>query len=135
MHGISFLVQACEIPDELILNLDQTAASKVTMAEKQSVAGGTEKRCITATESMTGKPLPLQVICKWTMEKCLPENAWDDKRFLSMKSTGATIDGIVMPYIDKVKKDTSLHEDKKSLLICDAFTGQNTGVVKKGFLS
>ena len=55
LHDISFLVQAHEILDELILNLDETpskfvAASKVTMAEKGSkyvsVAGGTDKQTL-----------------------------------------------------------------------------------------
>ena len=46
------------------------AASKVTMVEKGlkhvSIAGGTDKRCITltVTESMSGQLLPLQVIYK-----------------------------------------------------------------------
>ena len=69
------MTKSHEIPDELILNLDQTssnfvAASKVTMAEKgskrASIAGGTDKRCITltVTESMSGQFLPLQIIYK-----------------------------------------------------------------------
>ena len=64
-----------EIPDELILSLDQTsskfvAASKVTIVEKGSkhvsIAGGREKRCIpsTVTENISGQLLSLQVIYK-----------------------------------------------------------------------
>ena len=59
LHEISSLKKSHEIPDELILNLDQTssrfvAASKVTMAGKGSkhvsIAVGTDKRrCITLT--------------------------------------------------------------------------------------
>ena len=38
---------------------------------------------------------------------------------------------ILLPYIGKVKKEISLPNDQKSLLIWDAFTGQNTDAVKK----
>ena len=55
LHDIAFLTVSHKIPDELILNLDQTpskfvAASKVTMAEQGSkhvsIAGGADKRCM-----------------------------------------------------------------------------------------
>ena len=93
LHEISSLTKSHEIPDELILNLDQTspkfvAANMVTMAEKGlkqvSIAGGTNKRCITltVTKSMSGQLLPLQVIYKGKMERCLPPKARDDTRSL-----------------------------------------------------
>ena len=93
LHEISSLTKSHEIPDELILNLDQAspkfvAASKLTIAEKGSkhvsIAGGTNKRCITLTvnESMSGQLLPLQVSYKGKMERCLPPKARDDKRSL-----------------------------------------------------
>ena len=124
LHEISSLTKTNEIPDELILNLDQTsskflAASKVTMAEKRSkyvpIAGGTDKRCITLTEteSISGQLLPLQVIFKGKTERCLPPKARDDKRFLfpyneehwsNNKETLRLIDGILLPYIEKNKK-------------------------------
>ena len=86
LHEISSLTKSHEIPDELILNLDQAspkfvAASKLTIAEKGSkhvsIAGGTNKRCITLTvnESMSGQLLPLQVSYKGKMERCLPPKA------------------------------------------------------------
>ena len=81
------------IPDELILNRDQTpskfvAASKVIMAEQGSkhvaIAGGSDKRCITliVTESVSGKLLPLQVIYKGKTGRCLPRNPGDDKIYI-----------------------------------------------------
>ena len=39
-------------------------------------------------------------------------------------------DGILLPYTEKTKKDLNLSNDQKSLLIWDAFTGQNTDAVK-----
>ena len=41
------------------------------------------------------------------------------------------IDGILLPYSEEVKRDLSLPNDQKKLLIWDAFTGQNTDSVKK----
>ena len=80
LQEISSLTKSAKIPDELILNLYQTssefvAASTVAMAEKGSkqisIAGDTDKRCITltVTESMSGQLLPLQVIHKEKTEK------------------------------------------------------------------
>ena len=151
LHDISSLTKSHEIPDELILNLGQSsskfvAASKVTMAEKRSkhvsIAGETDKRCITltVTESMSGQLLPLQVIYKGKTERCLPPKARDDKKcrfsynekhWSNNKETLRLIDGILLPYTEKTKKDLNLPNDQNSLLIWDAFTGQNTDAVKK----
>ena len=78
LYDISLLTKTHEIPDVLILNVDQTpkfvTARKVTMAKQGSkhvsVAGGNDKRCITLTvsESMSGALLPLQVIYKGKTE-------------------------------------------------------------------
>ena len=114
------------------------AASKVTMTEKGSkhvsVAGGTDKRCITltVTKRMSGQLLPLQVIYKGKTERCLPPKARDDKRFLFSynEETLRLFDGILLLYIEKTKKDLNLPNDQNSLLIWDAFTGQNTDAVK-----
>ena len=52
-----------------------------------------------------------------------------------MKNTGVTtktlqlIDGILMLHIEKAKKDLNLTNDQNSVLIWDAFTGQNTDAV------
>ena len=52
-----------------------------------------------------------------------------------MKNTGVTtktlqlIDGIFMLHIEKAKKDLNLTNDQNSVLIWDAFTGQNTDAV------
>ena len=118
LHEISSLTKSHKIPDELILNLDQTsskfvAASNVTMAEKGSkhvsIVGGTDKRCIilTVIESMSGQLLPLQVIYKRKSESCLPPNVRAGKRFLfsykekhcsNNKETLLLIRGILLPY-------------------------------------
>ena len=73
MHNICTLVQIYNIPDELILNIDQTPSkyvpiSNVTMTEKNSKhvrkQGADDKRAITLTlaETLSGDMLPFQMI-------------------------------------------------------------------------
>ena len=87
LQEISSLTKSAKIPDELILNLYQTssefvAASTVAMAEKGSkqisIAGDTDKRCVTltVTESMSGQLLPLQVIHREKTEKVSSSKSW-----------------------------------------------------------
>lgn len=150
LHDIASIVQDHSIPDELILNLDQTpskfvSASKVTMAgegEKHiSIAGGSDKRTITLTliEALSGKLLPVQVIYKGKTERCLPKDrqgaedflfSYNDTHWSNEKETIRVIDCILVPYIERVKTDLKLPKDQKCLLIWDAFTGQNTPKVK-----
>ena len=149
LHEISSLTKSHETPDELKILTKMSskfvAPSKVAIVEKGSkhvsIAGGTDKHCITltVTESMSGQLLPLQVIYKGKTERCLPPKARDDKRFpfscnekhwSNNKETLWLIDGILLAYIEKIKKNLHLPNNQKSLLIWNAFTGQNTNDVK-----
>ena len=73
LHNICTLVQIYNIPDELIINIDQTPSkyvpiSNVTMTEKNSKhvrkQGADDKRAITLTlaETLSGDMLPFQMI-------------------------------------------------------------------------
>ena len=53
-----------------------------------------------------------------------------EKYWRNKKENLGLIDGILLPYIEKTKKDLNLPTDQKSLLIWDAFTSQNTDAVK-----
>ena len=53
-----------------------------------------------------------------------------EKHWRNKKENLGLIDGILLPYIEKTKKDLNLLTDQKSLLIWDAFTSQNTDAVK-----
>ena len=83
LHDIVHAVVSHNIPDELIINVDQTPSkyvptADVTMAEKNSkhVArkGANDKRGITATlaESFSGEILPMQLIYKGKTNRSLP---------------------------------------------------------------
>ena len=150
LHDIASIVQADNIPDELILNLDQTpskfvSASKVTMAGESEkhipIVGGSDKRAITLTliETLNGKLLLMQVIYKGKTERCLPKVRPGDEYFLfsyndnhwsNEKESIRVIDCILASYIEYVKTDLKLQKDQKCLLIWDAFTGQNTPKVQ-----
>ena len=83
LHDISREVLQYGIPDELIINIDQTPSKfvqteNITMNSKGekhvSRTGGNDKRCITATlcESLDGTMLPFQLIYKGKTERSLP---------------------------------------------------------------
>ena len=70
---------------------------------------------------------------------CLPPKIRNDKQFLfsynekhwsNNKETLQLIDGILLPYIEKTKKELNLPNDQQPLLIQDVFTGQNTDAAK-----
>ena len=83
LYEITVKVRKCNIPDELIINVDQTpskfaATDNVTMAAKGekhiSRAGATDKRAITVTlsESLDGHTLPFQLIYTGKTQRSLP---------------------------------------------------------------
>ena len=83
LHDICTLVQTCNIPDELITNVDQTpskyvATCNVTMVEKNSKhvpnQGADDNRAITQTlaETLCGDMLPFQMIYTGKTSHSLP---------------------------------------------------------------
>ena len=89
LHEITDKFLQHNIPDEIIINVDQTASKFVTTnnfttaakGEKHiSRAGATEKRAITVTlcESLDGCMLPFQLIYAGKTERSLPEFTFPD---------------------------------------------------------
>ena len=104
LHNIASEVSEHNIPNELILNADQTpskyvSTSKVTMAEtgKKNVpiSGGADKRMVTLTavQSLQGKILPFQSSTLGKPKDACPRT-WGrtiiNFCFLLIKATGAT---------------------------------------------
>ena len=137
------------IPDELIINVDQTpskfvATDNVTMAAKGekhiSRAGATDKRAITVTlcETLDGHILPFQLIYTGKTERSLPNVkfprgfclAYNPKHWSNENETLRLIEDVLVPYIAKIKEEKSLPESQKSLLLWDAFKAQSTQKVK-----
>lgn len=154
LHSI---VNAClkyNIPDQLIINVDQTpskyvASGKVTMAEKNSKHvpkfGSGDKRQITATygETLDGDILPLQLIYKGKTKRSLPKMqnsvekfpagfllSQNEKHWSNEQETLQYIEKVLNPYLVKTKEELGLPQDQKSCLIWDAFSGQGTDAVR-----
>ena len=136
LKDIDHKVRAYSIPKSLIINIDQTPSSyvsvgKQTMASKGSksvaITGLTDKRNITLTFSITfsGKFLPLQVIYagktkashprgySFPTDFCISHNT---KHWSNEEETLNLIEKIIKPYIAQEKKILVCHLSRKHLL-------------------
>ena len=140
LHDIVSAIVEDEIPDELILNVDQTPSKfvptdNVTMAEKSSKhvsrKGGNDKRGITVTltETLSGQILPFQLIYTGKTSRSLPHVkfpagfclSYNEKHWSNEAETMALVNKIIYPYVTKVKEELGLPETQKALLVWDAF--------------
>ena len=147
-HDIVSKVDKYNIPDSLIINIDQTPTkyvpvSRSTLAKKNSKAvaikGSSDKRSITATFSITfsGKFLPMQLIYGGKTTKSLPRFKFPNDFSLSVNKTHYSnekeacklIEEILVPNIEKVRQEKNLPVIQKALVIMDVFSGQITSVV------
>ena len=138
------IVEENEIPPDLIMNLDQTPLKYVpvshhTMAKKGaksvSIAGSSDKRCITGTFVITlaGDFLPMQLIYGGKTTQSLPRFKFPEsfslsvnsKHFSNMEESIKIINEIVLPYVDKQREKLDNH-GQAALLILDVFRGQMT---------
>ena len=147
-HDIVSKVKRHNIPDALILNLDQTpskyvSTSQTTLAKKNSksvtIVGGSDKRSITATFAVSYDRtfLPMQLIYGGKTTQSLPKFKFPPSFSLSVNPTHYSneieackmIDEIIAPYIKHVRERDDLPKDQKALLTMDVFSGQMTQAV------
>ena len=147
-HDIVIKVEKFNIPDSLIINLDQTPtkyvpSGRTTLAKKNSktgtIKGSTDKRTITATFaiSIRGDFLPMQLIYGGKTKKYLPRFKFPEKFSLSYNETHYSnekeackfIEEILKPYIKQVIERDNLPIDQTALVIIDVFKGQVTPMV------
>ena len=140
------------IPDDLIINFDQTPlphflTSNRTLNEKGAksvpLQGQGKKKQITGTfaVSMTGDFLPMQLIYEGKTPRCLPKDVEFPKEFdvtftpnhwSNEEKSKQLLDNVIFPYLKKKKKhDLGLPGNQKSLLIYDVFTGQTNENIKE----
>ena len=139
------------IPDDLIINFDQTPLPYVvtgnsTLNEKGAksapLQGKGKKKQITGTlaVSITGDFLPMQLIYEGKTPRCLTKDVGFPKEFnviftpyhwSNEEKSKQLLDNVIFPYLKKKKHDLGLPGDQKSLLICDVFTGQTTKNIKE----
>ena len=134
------VVQAQNIPPELIINIDQTPLpfvliSKYTMNKKGEsnvpILGTADYRQITGTFAITlsGRFLPIQLIYQGKTDRCHPTynfpkefhithtpNHWANER-----TSIDLINRIILPYVKQTRTELGLNEDYPWLLISDVF--------------
>ena len=137
-------VEKYNIPDVLIINLDQTPSYLVlckqfTMAPKGSTSvaihGCGDKRTITAAFVITfaGEFLPIQLIYSGKTLQSLPRYQLPNSFSLSMNekyysNTNESLklfNEIVIPYINEIRSSQNIL-DQYAPIIMDVFTGQKT---------
>ena len=137
-----------EIPEELILNWDQTGIKIVpcstwTMdvqgSKRVEAVGVNDKHLITAVfrGSLAGDFLPIQVIYQGTTDRCHPHyqflSDWDithaPKHWSNKQTMVQYIENIIVPHVEATC--ASLGENIPALVIMDNFKGQITSVITK----
>ena len=152
LHDIVSLVDDHNVPDSLILNLDQTKLKYIpsanhTLAKKGSksigIAGSNDKRCITGTftVSLKGGFLPMQLIYGGKTNQSLPRFKFPESFSLSVNPKHYSntlesikiIDEVIIPYVNAQREILS-NPDQAALLIFDVFRGQITDEVTSHLL-
>lgn len=108
--------------------------------KRVEVAGNNDKRQITAVfgGTMDGDFLPVQLVYQGKTEKCLPKvdfpSEWHityctPNNWCNEKTVLDYIKGILVPYLQKKKKDLGLTPTHPALVLFDEFNGQATNDV------
>lgn len=145
LSDIRTIVSMEDIPAELIINWDQSSLKYVptsnwTFEEKGmkriEIAGLDDKRAITIllSCSMNGKLLPTQVIYAEKTPACLPKVPYPEGWYLCYTgnhwSNEDTMMGyfhnILLPYVNKTRRDLQLSSTHSCLAIFDHFKAQLT---------
>ena len=134
-----------EVPDEMILNWDQTAikyipVSNWTMATEGSkrieLIGQDDNRQITATfaGTLTGNFLPIQLVYEGKTARCHPlidfPKGWHITHTTNHWCNEDTmidyIKLVIIPYMNETRKKLTLSPSHTGLVILDEFRGQTT---------
>ena len=134
-----------EVPDDMILNWDQTTikyipVSNWTMATEGSkrieLIGQDDKRQITATfaGTLTGQFLPIQLVYEGKTTKCHPSiefpKGWHvthtTNHWCNEETMIEYIKSVIVPYMDDTRERLGLSPMHTGLVILDHFKGQTT---------
>ncbi len=144
-------VKKYKIPDELIINFDQTGMKIVPVSnwtldlkggKQVAITGKDDKREVTAllAVNLRGDVLPPQIIYQGKTDGCHPKNFdfpsdWDithtENHWSKTESMCRYIDTVIKPYIEKVKEELDLPLKQRALIICDVFKAHQTTEFKK----
>lgn len=135
-----------EIPDELVLNFDQTplsyvCSSKHTLHPKGEksvpLIGKGKQKQITGTFActMVGDFLPMQLIYEGATDRCHPKgvefpegfNVTHSANHWSNEDRAAEhLEKVIFPYLTSKRETLGFQADQRALLIYDVFRGQMT---------
>ena len=140
------------VPDDLILNFDQTpltyvCSSSHTLHQKGSTSvpliGMGKKKQITwtFTVTMTAELLSMQLTYEGKTPRCLPQgiefpNYFNDLTYTANHWSNEEkviehLEKIVFPFVVKKREELKLPENQKTILIFDVFKGQKTERVQE----
>ena len=145
-RNIRCMVDDHNIPDELIINFDQTPLSYVcsrefTLPLKGSanvpIIGKGKVKQITGTFacSKVGDFLPMQLIYEGKTPRCLPKDVkfpagfnatFTPNHWSNEDKVVEYLEELIFPYIKAKREELGLSSDHKALLIFDVFKGQIT---------
>lgn len=149
-RSIKEVVSAYDVPDDLIINIDQTPLpfvliSKYTMNRTNEkfvpISDSADYRQITGTFSVTasGKFLPIQLIYQGKTDRCHPKFHFPkefhithtDNHWSNEKKAMELINHIIIPYMKKIRVELGLRTTKEWVLVADVFKAHWTDAVKK----
>lgn len=140
------IIELEEIPDDLVVNWDQTGIHYVPVsdwtmekvgAKRVEIVGANDKRQITAVfaGTMSGEFLPPQLIYQGKTPKCLPPldsipSDWDitftENHWANETTVMRYLEKILFPYFEAKRAELQLSADYPCLVVFDRFRGQCT---------
>ncbi|KIO20705.1 hypothetical protein M407DRAFT_81310 [Tulasnella calospora MUT 4182] len=140
-------IQLHNIPASLVINADQTGVSLLPMGNKTyaprgskqvPILGKEEKRQFTAMVASSASGLMLPIQCIWSGKTALSlpwknvcaesesrGNRWvpgGDSHWSSLETMKQWVLDVLIPYIERVKREEGLPEDAMALLIIDCWS-------------
>ena len=137
------VIEMDEIPDQLVINWDQTGIHYVPVSswtmdkgkKRIEIVGSEDKRQAVFAGSLARDFLPIQLVYKGKTQRCLPVGVqfppdWDITYSHNHWSNEETMhnyaEKIIFPYIVKKREELKLAPDHRAVVIFDAFNGQCT---------
>ena len=150
LQCITNTVKKHKIPDELIINFDQTGMKIVPVSnwtldlkggKQVPIIGKDDKREVTAllAVNILGETLPPQIIYQGTTNRCHPNfkfpSDWDithtENHWSETGSMCRYVDKVIKPYVEKVRDELDLPLKQRALVVCDVFKAHQTPEFKQ----
>lgn len=144
LKQVARMVKLRDIPDSLIINLDQTGIKLVPTGDWTMAAAGSrrveviglgDKRQITATfaAALDGTFLPMQILYQGKTDRSHPNYAFPDgfdifhtpNHWANEETCLRFFENIIFPYIEKVREEIGV-PSQKAMVLMDNFSGQKT---------